>query len=381
MAQESPGGGEKTEKPTAKRLTDAAKDGDILQSRELATAMVVMAGIACLAMTGPTFMAALRQMLIDGLRMDAGDIDTFEPGQRAVHLIGVIALPVAGVLCATLVAAIAAPAILGSLGFRPGAFAPKASKLSPAKGLKRIFGMHGLIELLKSLAKVGLIGTIGFYLIWGQLSTISVVGKTGIAPAMAQLGSIFSLVALVMAGSLFLIAGIDVPAQMIQRTRRLNMSKQEIKEEHKQTEGSPEAKGAIRQRQMAAASGSVRKAVEEASVILTNPTHFAIALRYQPGRDGAPVVLARGADEIAAVMRAAAVEKNVPMLQYPELTRAIYYTSRAGETIDERLFIAVATVLAFVFRLENRMASEMDRPHIELPTAMRFDSEGQNIVN
>lgn len=381
MAQESPGGGEKTEKPTAKRLSEAADKGDILQSRELATAMVVMAGIACLAITGPSFMSALRQMLIDGLRLDMGDIDSFEPGQRALHLIGVVAPPVAIILIATLAAAIAAPAMLGSLGFRPGAFAPKPAKLNPAAGLKRIFGPNGLIELVKSLAKVGLIGTIGFYLVWGQLPTISAIGKTGIAPAMAQLGSIFTLVALVMAGSLFLIAGIDVPAQIIQRTRRLNMTKQEIKEEHKQTEGSPEAKGAMRQRQMAAASGSVRKAVEEASVILTNPTHFAIALRYQPGRDAAPIVLARGADEIAAVMRAAAVEKSVPMLQYPELTRAIYYTSRTGEMIDERLFVAVATILAFVFRLESRMASEMDRPHIDLPPAMRFDADGQNIVN
>jgi flagellar biosynthetic protein FlhB len=159
------------------------------------------------------------------------------------------------------------------------------------------------------------------------------------------------------------------------------MTKQEVKQEHKETEGSPEAKGAMRQRQMAASRRSVRKAVEEASVVLTNPTHFAVALRYQPGRDGAPVVLARGADDIAAFMRQSAVEKGVPLLQYPELTRAIFYTSRAGDLIDERLYLAVATILAFVFRLESRMASEMDRPHIELPEAMRFDADGRNVVN
>ncbi len=379
MAQESPGGGEKTEKPTPKRLEDAAKKGDILQSRELGTAMVVMAGLAGLVMTGPSFMGALQQMLADGLRVDNGDIGMFEPGRRALHLLAIIALPLAIILVITLVAAIAAPALLGSLGFRPNAFAPKPSKLNPAAGLKRMFGTHGLVELLKSIAKVVVIGSIGYYLVRGQFPVISAIGKTGIGPAMAQLGAIFTVVILTMAGSLFLIAGIDVPAQFLQRSRRLNMTKQEVKEEHKQSEGSPEAKGQMRARQMAASRGSIRAAVDDASVILTNPTHFAVVLRYQPGRDGAPVVLARGTDEIAAYIRTTGEEKGVPMLQYPELTRAIYYTSRTGEMIDERLFMAVATVLAFVFRLESRMASEMDRPHIDLPEAMRFDADGQNI--
>jgi len=381
MAQDSPGGGEKTEKPTPKRLADAAKKGDILQSRELSTAMVVMAGVGWLAVAGPALIGAMREMLAQGLRFSNADITGFEPDERAVQLLGTIALPLGGVLLATLVAAIAAPALLGSLGFRPQAFQPKPSKLNPLSGIKRIFGMQGLIELVKSLAKILLLGAIGFSLLVAHQDEIRAMAKTGVDPASSALGTIFILVALALAGSLFLIAGLDVPAQMFQRSRRLNMTKQEIKEEHKESEGSPELKAAIRRRQYETLHGSVRKAVEDASVILTNPTHFAVALRYKPGRDLAPVVLARGVDEMAAAMRALANDKSVPVLQYPALARAIYFTSRAGQEIDERLFMAVATVLAFVFRIENRMASEMDRPHIDLPAAMQFDADGRNIVN
>jgi Flagellar biosynthesis pathway, component FlhB len=381
MAQEPPGGGEKTEKPTAKRLTDAASKGDILQSRELSTAMVVMAGVGWLAIAGPALIDAIQEMLADALRFDHGDIAGFAPEQRAYHLLGIIALPLAGVLFATVVAAIASPALLGSLGFRTKALAPKPERMNPLSGLKRIFGLQGLIELFKSLAKVLLLGSIGIILLWQQFDAIHGMAKTGIAPAVGEMGQIFVLVTLALAAALFLVAGIDVPAQIFQRSKRLNMTKQEVKQEHKETEGSPELKGAIRRRQYETLNGSVRKAVEEATVILTNPTHFAVALRYHPGRDAAPVVVARGADEIAAAIRSLAADQGRPVLQYPELTRAIYYTSRAGQEVDERLFMAVAAILAFVYRVEHSMATELDRPHIDLPEAMRFDSDGRNIVN
>jgi flagellar biosynthetic protein FlhB len=381
MANEASGGGEKTEKPTAKRLSEAAKNGDILQSRDLAMAMVVMAGIATMAIMGPQIMAAIREMLREGLRIEPGDIATFAPEKRAAQLLSMILVPVGTILAATFAAAVAAPALLGSLGFRPGAFALKPSKLNPLSGLKRMFGMQGIIELLKSLAKVLLLGAVGGYLVWERIVAIREMGKMGIVPALDEVGQIFILVALTLAGVLFLIAGVDVPAQIMQRARRLNMSKQEIRDEHKETEGSPESKAAVRRRQMETMNGSIRKAVSEASVILTNPTHFAVALRYMPGRDMAPVVLARGADEIARAIRECGNEASVPVLQYPELTRAIYYTSRVNQVIDERLFLSVATVLAFVFRVENRMASEMDRPHIDLPEALRFDADGRNMVN
>jgi flagellar biosynthetic protein FlhB len=372
-------GGEKTEKPTAKKLQDAAKKGDILQSRELGTALVVMAGIGCMAVIGPALIDALSAMLVEGLRFKREDIVDFSPARRGVELLTGILLPVAGVMLATFLAAVAAPALLGSLGFRPGAFTPKPEKLNPAAGLKRIFGMQGLIELVKSIAKVLLLGSIGVWIIWDRLAEISGLGKAGVTAAIADVGNIFIFTCLVMAGGLFLIAGIDVPAQIMQRAKRLGMTKQEVKDEHKESEGSPELKGHIRRRQFEVLSGSTRKAVQDASVILTNPTHFAVALRYKPSVDAAPVVIARGNDAIAGAIRELGDASGVPVLQYPELARAIYFTSRAGQIVNEGLYMAVATVLAFVFRVENRMASEMDRPFITIPEDLRFDADGRKI--
>ncbi|ANI78428.1 flagellar type III secretion system protein FlhB [Sphingobium sp. EP60837] len=375
----SNGGGEKTEKPTQKKLEDAAKKGDILQSKELATALVVMAGIGWIAVTGPSVVESLSQMLIEALRFRREDIMDFAPAARGMSLLTGIALPVGGILLATTLAAIAGPAILGSFGFRPGAFAPKASKLNPAAGLKRIFGIQGLIELMKSIAKVALLGSIGVWLIWDRLTAIIGLGSSGLAPAMSDLGNMFIMTCLIMAGGLFLIAGIDVPAQIMQRSKRLAMSKQDIKDENKESEGSPELKGHIRRRQFEVLSGSTRKAVAEASVIITNPTHFAVALRYKPGQDTAPVVVAKGCDAIAAAIRELADQNGVTVLQYPDLARAIYFTSRAGQIVNEGLYMAVATVLAFVFRVENRMAGEMDRPFINVPDDLRFDADGRKV--
>lgn len=377
MAQQSNGGGEKTEKPTAKKLRDAAKEGDILQSRELATALVVMAGAAWLAMAGPMMMAALRDMLTSGLRFGPEDLSGFEPGQRGVSLLSGLALPIGGVMAATILAAIAAPAMLGSLGFRSNAFMPKASKLNPANGLKRMFGLNSLIELGKSIAKVVLLGSIGIWLIWGKLTEITVLGSGGLNGALEEIGGMFVTACLVMGGALLLIAGIDVPSQMFQRGKRLAMSKQDIKDEHKESEGSPELKGHIRRRQFETMSGSARKAIAEASVVLMNPTHFAVALRYKPGTDAAPVVVARGLDAMAFAIKDLAEANKVPVLHYPALTRAIYFTSRTGQLVDEKLYMAVATILAFLFRVEQKMASEADRPHIDLPDGMHFDADGK----
>lgn len=373
--------GEKTEKPTAKRLREATSKGDILQSRELSTALVMMAGVGWLAVTGPGFVGAIQRMLADGLTFSTQDIDNFSPFTRAVQLVQTVLVPVGSLVLACAAAAIVAPAALGSLGFRMGALKPNFGKLNPVAGLKRQFTLNGFVELGKSLVKVALIGSIGGTMVWNRLDVIRVMGKSGVHEAIGQVGSLFTVVTLTLAASLFLLAGVDVPWQIIQRTKRLNMTKQEVKDEHKDADGNPQVKGAIRSRMAQRLRESMRKGVEEASVILTNPTHFAVALRYHPGKDAAPVVVARGADELAAAIRELAAEKSKPVLQYPELTRAIYFTSQVNETIDDRLFMAVATVLAFVFRVENSMASEMDRPHIDLPSAMKFDSDGKNIVN
>ncbi|MEA1015956.1 flagellar type III secretion system protein FlhB [Sphingosinicella sp. LY1275] len=374
---EAPEKDQKTEQPTDKRRRDAAQKGDVLQSKELATALVMLAGAAWMALAGPMLVGTLETMLIDGLTFDAGDIRNFEPRDAALRLAGIAIVPLITLFALTILAAIGSSAMLGSFGFRTGAFAPKPEKLNPLSGLKRIFGVQGVIELVKSLAKVCVLGAVGYWLLNDQFNQMMGLASSDVRPAIVTLGNTFILAVLAMALALALIALIDVPAQIFQRGGRLRMSKQEVKDESKQTDGSPELKAAIRRRQHEVLRGSARTAVQEATVVLTNPTHFAVALRYRPGTDAAPIVVARGRGATAAAIRELAGEHEVPVLSYPQLARAIYYTARTGQVIREDLYMAVATVLAFVFNLDRIVAEGGIQPDIEVPTGARFDEKGR----
>ena len=368
---------QKTEHPTSKKLSEAKKKGDVLQSRELATALVVVAGAAWLALAGPATMGALETMLTDGLSFGSADVKHFDPAGALLRLLAIIAIPMVILFALTTFAAIAGPAMLGSLGFRSEALGFKPNKMNPLSGLKRIFGFNGIIELGKSIAKVILIGGVAVWLIMGQMPRLIGLGVRDTRSAIGDVGGLFLTAVLMMAGVLAMIALFDVPIQHVRRMGRLKMSKQEIKDEHKQSEGSPEVKGHIRQKQREIAKGSARKAVTEATVILTNPTHFAVALRYDQGKDAAPIVLARGRGVTAEAIRELAGELNVPMLSYPELTRAIYYTTRAGQFVREDLYLAVATVLAFVFNLDAARSQGHVQPPVIVPPEARFDAEGR----
>jgi len=203
------------------------------------------------------------------------------------------------------------------------------------------------------------------------------LGSADVRPAIAALGDSFPAAVLTMALAIAAIALIDVPAQAYQRVARLRMTKQEGQEEHKQSEGSPELKGAIRRRQHEVLRGSARSAVQEATVVLTNPTHFAVALRYRPGSDAVPIVLARGRGATAQAIRELAAESAVPVLSYPQLARAIYFTARTGQAIREDLYLAVATVLAFVFNLDAVVAQGGVQPPVDVPAQARFDEKGR----
>ena len=374
---EGPADDDKTEAPTAKRRQDAVEKGDVLQSKELGTALVMLVGAGWIAIAGPWAIATLKRMLSNALSFDSSAIERFDPVAAILTSVITVALPIALLLLLTFIAAIAAPAMLGSLGFRWSAIAFKADKLNPMSGLKRIFGVQGLIELGKSMLKIVALGAVGYWLLMDQIASIVTLGQQDLKTALDSLGASFIFAVLVMTLALALIAGADVPAQIFQRGKRLRMSKQEIKDESKQTEGSPELKAAIRQKQMQVAKGSTRKAVLDSTVVLTNPTHFAVALRYKPGYDMAPVVLARGRGATAQAIRELATEHAVPMLHYPQLTRAIYYTSRSGQLVRDDLFIAVAAILAFVFNLDRAMADGIVQPDIDVPEGARFDEEGK----
>jgi len=368
---------QKTEAPTDKRRREAAEKGDVLQSKELATALVIVAGAAWIGLAGKMLVSSLEEMLAQGLTFDAGVVQDFDPASVALRLIAMAVLPLAALFALTLFAAVGAPALLGSLGFRASAFAFKPEKLNPLSGFKRIFSFNGLVELGKSLAKVLLIGAIGTWLLLDQARGLIGLSAQEIGPALGSVGDSFVIAILVMALALGAIALIDVPTQILQRSGRLRMSKQEVKDEHKQTEGSPELKAAVRRRQHEVLRGSARAAVAEATVVLTNPTHFAVALRYRPGEDVAPIVLARGRGATAEAIRALAKESTVPILSYPQLARALYFTTRTGHIIREDLYLAVASVLAFVFNLDAAVAAGAVQPPVDVPKGARFDERGR----
>lgn len=366
--------GDKTEAPTPKRKQKAVEQGDLLKSKDFGAALVVLLGAGWMILLGPALLDACKAVMIASFRFGRDDVLAFEPW-RLLGEAGMTLAPSMGALLAiTFVGAILSQAGLGALQFNGKLLQPKGSRINPAAGLKRMFGANGWIELGKSLLKVVLLGAIGGWLMWEMTSDSFGLIATDLKRATDALGGIFMGLFLAMAAGLAIIAGVDLPVQIVRHLNRLKMTKQEVRNEHKETEGSPEAKAHQRARQRELARGGNRKAVATAHVVLTNPTHFSVALRYEQGKDQVPVVVARGRGETALAIRELAAEFQVPMLEVPALARAVYFTSRVNQEIRDDLYLAVATVLAFVFGL-NRMAGGR-MPEIEVPASARFDENG-----
>jgi len=367
--------GDKTEAPTAKRRKDAIERGDVLKSREFATALIVLAGCGWIAMLGPQMVKACEGLMTASFRFGRADIEDWSPMRPLIQAGLGFAPTVGGLFLIAMIAAVLSQAGLGSFRFNGSLLQPKFSRINPASGLKRIFGPTGWIELGKSLLKVALLGSIGAWLMWKTAQpTLGLSTSSDVAGVVGHLGGTFVWILFTMAGGLVLIAGIDLPIQIVRLLGKLRMSKQEVRDENKETEGSPEAKQHLRQRQREMSRRSVRKAVATADVILTNPTHFSVALRYDRVNDNAPVVVAKGRGITALAIRDVAGDEKIPILEYPALARAVYYTSREGQEIRDDLYPAVATVLAFVFGL-NQQAGKVPPP-IDVPTTARFDENG-----
>lgn len=367
--------GDKTEAPTAKRRKDAIDKGDVLKSREFATALIVLAGCGWIAMLGPQMVKACEGLMTASFRFGRADIEDWSPMRPLIQAGLGFAPTVGGLFLIAMIAAVLSQAALGSFRFNGTLLQPKFSRVNPASGLKRIFGPTGWIELGKSLLKVALLGSIGTWLMWKTAQpTLGLSTSSDVAGVVGRLGGTFVWILFTMAGGLVLIAGVDLPIQIIRLLGKLKMSKQEVRDENKETEGSPEAKQHLRQRQREMSRRSVRKAVATADVILTNPTHFSVALRYDRVNDNAPVVVAKGRGTTALAIRDVAGDEKIPILEYPMLARAVYYTSREGQEIRDDLYPAVATVLAFVFGLNQRAGTVP--PAIDVPTTARFDENG-----
>lgn len=368
--------GERTQAPTEKRKKDAVKQGDVLRSRDFATALVVLVGVVWLIAFGPSLMSACRELMTASFQFGRADIEDFSPFRPLVQAGWKLAPSLGALFAMTIGATVAGQALLGSLGFNASLLAPKANRVNPASGLKRIFGMGGWIELGKSLLKVALLGTIGAWVLWKSTRATFGLASSDLGTALGTLNGTFIGILIAMAMGLLAIAGIDVPIQAFRLFAKLRMSHQEVRDEHKESEGSPEAKQHIRNRQREILTGGARKAVAEAHVVLTNPTHFAVALRYDRGRDQVPVVVAKGRGATALAIREFAAELKTPVLEYPMLARAVYYTSREGQEVRDDLYMAIATVLAFVFNLNAAAGGAQVQPPIDVPTGARFDENG-----
>jgi flagellar biosynthetic protein FlhB len=367
--------GEKTEAPTPKRKRKAVEDGQLLKSKDFGTALVVLLGCAWMAFFGGSLIAACKGVMTQSLAFGRGDVESFEPWRPISEAGAKLIFPLGSLFAVAVIGAILSQLALGSFGWNNKLLMPKASRMNPGSGLKRIFGPTGWIELGKSLLKVVLMGTMGGWMLWSMTRSSLGLMAVDINAATGSLGHQFVTLMFVMAAGLLIIAGIDLPIQMIRHFRQLRMSKQEVRDEHKETEGSPELKGMLKQRQREILKGGFRQSVATAQVVLTNPTHFAVALRYESGKDQVPVVVAKGRGQTALAIRELAGEFQVPVLEYPSLARAVYFTSREGQEVRDDLYQAIAIVLAFVFGVNQQAGGGL--PPVAVPDTALFDEHGK----
>lgn len=368
--------GEKTFAPTPKKKQDSARKGDVVRSKELATAAVMLVGAAWLQWAGPWMLDGLEQVLRGAFVFDRTEIDDFAPGRSIIGMALITLPPVIVLGLVVLAVSLVSQLAFGEGRWVPGNLAFKGSRINPLSGLKRMFGPTGWIEIGKGLLKVGLLAAIAWFWLQGQLSGLLGLGRAaGLASDLAWGWQALSSLLFALSAGLVVIGMVDLPVEIWRRNERLKMSQQEMRDEHKEAEGSPENKAAQRQRQREIAMGGVAHAMREAQFVITNPTHFSVALAWDPDKAPAPVVLAKGRGDRALAMRELAAELEVPVLEYPALARSVYFTTRERQMIREELYGAVAAVLAFVLSLKRGEANPM--PAIDVPLALRFDAEGR----
>jgi flagellar biosynthetic protein FlhB len=351
MAEEQLGQ-ERSEQPTNKRLTEARKKGQVARSRELNTFLVTVGGLAFLWLIGghiiESVLAFMTQMLSPSDDLLKNPL-LLVPHLSSSIITGVqIVLPI---LIITLVLALIGPSVMGGVIFSPQSLAFKPEKLDPIKGLSRIFSVKGLIELVKALLKFLLIAVTAILLFLLMQADIMSLARLSALEAISRSGEIIIWAALCASLSLAAVAAIDVPFQLWDHNKQLKMTKQEVRDEFKETDGSPELKARIRQLQRETAQRRMLEDVPKADVVITNPTHYSIALKYDATNNAAPVVVAKGTDLIALKIRSIAAENGVPLFEEPPLARAIFGTTEIGDEIPAPLFMAVAKVLAYVFQL------------------------------
>ncbi|MGH8207097.1 MAG: flagellar biosynthesis protein FlhB [Steroidobacteraceae bacterium] len=371
MAENDTDDRERTESPSQKRIDDARSRGQVPRSRDLGAAVVVLTGGLGLYGLGGPAGTQLLAMMRDGLTLGHAQI-----GDSSVMLARLQHAAVQGLLAAApllgllLAAAVLAPLAIGGWNFSGEALVPDFSRLNPISGLARMFSTRGLIELGKALARFAVVAAVTVALLMKQFHSFSSLGteptRVGLIHALSLTGT--ALIAL--GGALAVIALVDVPLALWQYTKALRMTRQELRDEHKETEGSPETRSRVRRVQQQLARKRMMQQVPKADVVVTNPTHYAVALRYDEQRNRAPVVVAKGVELIALTIRRIAQEHSVPIVEAPPLARALHGSCELGDEIPTRLYAAMAKVLTYVYQLRTARgyAAVMPvMPRIELP--------------
>lgn len=363
---------EKTEDPTPKRIEKAREDGDVPRSRELATCTVLLAGgVGLYAMGGRLNQAMLGNMAgsLQFTREAAFDFTLLWNQITSSILDLLIAFaPLALVL---LIVIIGSPIMIGGWNFSEKAFTPRFGKLNPINGISNLFSKNSLVELVKAVLKAGLVGTVSYMVMSHDFDLILALSTQPLHTSIAQVDGILIKGFLFIVAALVLIAAIDVPYQLWNYKNKLKMTKEEVKQESKESEGNPEIKARIRQQQREMARRRMMAQIPKADVVITNPTHYAVAIKYEENGFGAPRVVAKGADAIALKIREIASEHKVPTLESPKLARALFAHTELGDEIPQALYSAVAEILAYVFQLRSfktnggyypNMPTELDVP-------------------
>ncbi len=366
---------ERTEEPTPKRLREAREKGQVPRSRELNTTLVLLTGAFAFFFSGPFMLSRLEALVIEGFSIDRATIfDTQALPAVLFSALGDALLLLAPLLAFLLLASVLGPLSLGGWAFSVEAVKPKLEKLDPIKGLGRIFSLKGLMELVKTLAKFVVVTAAAALVLWMSESELLQLGGQPLGTALEHTAQMLLWGFFVLTGVLVLIAAVDVPFQLWEHHRQLRMTRQEVKDELKETEGNPEMRARVRQIQREMAQQRMMAEVPKADVVITNPTHFAVALKYDQQRSAAPRVVARGADLVAQEIRSIALQANVPVFEAPPLARALYWNTRLGQEIPAELYLAVAQVLAYIYQLrEFRRGGAYPQPptHLEVPPEMQ----------
>ncbi|MGR8918589.1 MAG: flagellar biosynthesis protein FlhB [Gammaproteobacteria bacterium] len=372
MAEQNEGQ-EKTEQPTPKRIDDARKKGQIARSRELSTMLVLLGGAITLWLSAAHVANGLGDIMRENFTLKHADI--FEPAlvvhRFMAHILDALAALAPLLLMATVIA-IAAPLAVGGWILSGQALQPKFERVDPIKGLKRVFGPKGLMELAKALAKFVLILSLAVVALSVERDAILSLGRAEVGPSLAAAVDVLLFCFLVCCAATIVVALIDVPFQIWQHGRQLRMSRQDIKDENKETEGSPELKGRVRAMQQEVARRRMMEEVPKADVVVTNPEHYAVALRFDPETMRAPVLVAKGADEVARNIREVAAAHGVTVMSAPPLARAIFYTTKINREIPAGLYVAVARVLAYVFQLRDGAVRARPPEDLPIPPEMNY---------